>query len=283
MPGVEAPRTERPQATHRPARPLGIVGRDLATREGVDGLYGRLVRAGWLQPCERFREMVHGLVARARRVAQNPLAFVAGVVRRGCWRVVGERDREAARAEIAALDASTVSTALDRAVPAVDVSDLLDLSAQIARGWTQQMKNDPKQVGNLYSQRMGQSRPAPTTAESELAEEAARRVAQGRYVYGMAVHDGMNLKAIASAIGVPDQSEVRELGALYAKSAGHEVQWGRAMAKLQDRDVGASPTSAFGQMREAQRTARTHAREMERGGEPKSIRDVMGPVFGEPR
>lgn len=143
------------------------------------------------------------------------------------------------------------------------------------------MTNDPKQVGNLYSQRMGPSGPAPTKAESELAEEQARQVAQGRYVYGMAVHDGMTLKAIAAVIGVPDQAAVRELGAKYAKSAGCETQWGRAMSRLQDRDVGADPTSRFGQVREAQRQARTILSNPARGGEPKSTRELLGPVFGE--
>lgn len=184
VPGSEAFRANGRQSSHAGGRPLGILERDLATREGVDGLYGRLGRAGWLEPCERFREIVHGLVARARRIAQNPLAFVAGVVRRGLWKVVGERDREVARDEIAALDVAAETAAVAE-TPFVDVSALMELTAQIAQGWTKPMKTDPQQVGNLYSQRVGQARATPTTAEMEHAEEQARQVVQGRYVYGM--------------------------------------------------------------------------------------------------
>lgn len=78
---------------------------DLVDREARDATYLRLADLGAIaDPCEQRREQWHGLVARARRKAVNVLAFVAGVVRRGLWRVVGEQDREFARDEIRALD-----------------------------------------------------------------------------------------------------------------------------------------------------------------------------------
>jgi len=273
VPGSEATRGDR-DAHHAPAKPLRLVERDVETIESVDALWRRLCCSGWVEATERFREIVHGLVHRARRVAQNVLAFVAGVVRKGYWRCVGERDREAARDDIRALT--------DTAVVAAAPVETFDLSALWAAGVERlRMAPDPKQVGNLYSQRM--AAPRPSRIEDEHAQAEAEKVQQGRYVYGMVVQDRLTLAQAGANLGIPDHATVRELGAKYAKASGCEEPWSRAVARLQDRDVGASPTSKFGQMRQAQAAARSQAREAGRGGEPKATKDLLGPVFWEAR
>ena len=271
VPGSEASRTDG-EAHHVPAKPLRLVERDVETIETVDALWARLCRQGWVEATERFREIVHGLVHRARRVAQNVLAFVAGVVRKGYWCCVGEREREMARDDIRGLtDTASVSAA---------PVETFDLSALWAAGVERlRMTPDPKQIGNFFSQRM--AAPRPSKPEDEHAQAEAEKVAQGRYVYGMVVQDRLTLAQAGANLGIPDHATVRELGAKYAKASGCEEPWSRAMARLLDRDVGASPTSKFGAMRQAQAAARAQAREAGRGGEPKPISEVIGRVFGE--
>lgn len=136
VPGSEAPRRDR-DAHHAPAKPLRLVERDVETIESVDALWRRLCGSGWVEATERFREIVHGLVHRARRVAQHVLAFVAGVIRKGYWRCVGERDRETARDDIRALtDTASVAAA---PVETYDLSALWAAGVEALR-----MAPDPK-------------------------------------------------------------------------------------------------------------------------------------------
>lgn len=218
VPGSEAPRTNG-EAHHTAAKPLRLVDRDVETRESVDALWRRLCGQGWVEATERFREIVHGLVHRARRVSQNVLAFVAGVVRRGYWRCVGERDRETARDDIRGL----TEAALVAAAPV----ETFDLSALWAAGVEAlRMAPDPK-LGNFFSQRM--AAPRPSKLEDEHSQAEAEKVSQGRYVYGMVVQDRLTLAQAGANLGIPDHATVRELGAKYAKASQCEEPWARAV------------------------------------------------------
>lgn len=69
----------------------------LEVEEARASAFKELVAKGWLHDSEHQRLLWGGLIARAKRVATNACAFVAGVVRKGLWRVVCDDDIAAGR------------------------------------------------------------------------------------------------------------------------------------------------------------------------------------------
>ncbi len=74
-------------------RKVGFVLTPESLEEGArESTFASMVAKGWLEDTERQRLLWFGVIARARRVASNACAFVAGVVRQGLWRVVSDDD-----------------------------------------------------------------------------------------------------------------------------------------------------------------------------------------------
>ncbi len=74
-------------------RRVGFVLTPESLEEGTrESTFASMVAKGWLEDSERARILWGGLIARARRVATDVCAFVAGVVRKGLWRVVSDDD-----------------------------------------------------------------------------------------------------------------------------------------------------------------------------------------------
>lgn len=259
---------------------------DLADRESTDRTFLRLSRSGVVEWSEQRREQWHGLVARARRIASNTLAFVAGVVRKGLWRVVSERERDLARREIRAIEHPT---------PILHRSSLEDTRPRVAnpgvkiipRGSSPTERTAAELLGPIMEKLNMNIRPKePSPVPSPFRDfqdrghtesETWRLVDLGRRVYALIVFDRKTVEetmAACRSLGFDcDRTSVLEAGRRFSESCGNHDQWRLALSRFEDRETrGNTP---FARAMESRRSARKS-----RTGEPLN-ETTVAKVYGE--
>lgn len=135
---------------------------DLASSTGVDGLYHRLVASGVCVASEASRLSFFAAAARTRRVArQNPLGFLATIVRRGLWSFATNRDEDVARTWLRKLRESKPS-------------QCAEFGANSLAGQPRPRVNEPARAADVLQRLLAVGRPPPSKSPAPPVEAATR-------------------------------------------------------------------------------------------------------------